>query len=69
MKTTLTAIALCTVLATGVTSVEAACNTCAPVCNTCAPRAVCQPMERVCKTTSCCNPCGSEFNLLNPFSW
>lgn len=72
MKMILPAIALCTVLAVGATtSAEAMCGSCAPVCNTCAPRPVFRPMERVCTTRSCCDPCdsGSSFNILNPFTY
>lgn len=72
MKSTLTAIALCTVLATGATtSAEAACGSCAPVCNTCAPRVAHVQFERVCTTCNTCDPCASRgfFGMLNPMNW
>lgn len=69
MKTTLTAIALFTVLAAGATSAEAYCGRCAPVCNTCAPRVAYVEMERVCTTCNPCDPCGRSWSIFNPFSW
>ena len=79
MKTTLTAIALCTIMAVGATtSAEAYCNTCTPVvrsyaparvCNTCAPRVVRVEMERVCAPCNTCDPCGRSWSIFNPFSW
>lgn len=71
MKTTLTAIALCAALVTGLTSANAACgscNTCAPRC---APRCAQIEMAPVCRTTCCnpCDPCGGSFSLFRPSSW
>ena len=38
-------------------------SACAPCC---APQTVRVPMEQVCTT---CDPCGSRWNILNPFSY
>ena len=73
MKTTLTAIALFTVLAAGATSAEAYCNTCEPVrvCkqSPCMARMVRVEMEQVCAPCNPCDPCGSSYSIFNPFSW
>jgi hypothetical protein len=69
MKSTLTAIALCTILATGATtSANALCGTC-NTCNTCAPRYAPVEYEQVCTSCNPCNPCSRGWSLLNPFSW
>ena len=60
MKSTLTAIALFTVLAWS-TAGNANCG-----CDSCAVQYAPVQYEQVCTT---CSPCGGGFNLFNPFSW
>lgn len=44
----------------------APCATPAPACAECAPCSAPVEYEQVCTT---CNPCGSSFNILNPFTY
>ena len=44
------------------------CGDPAPTCGACAPHMVPVQYEQIC-TTSSCNPCGSSFNVLNPFTY
>lgn len=49
-------------------AVAAPCAAPAPCGECCAPQAVFVPMEQECCTRTC-DPCGSSFNVLNPFSY
>lgn len=74
MKNLLTAIALFTIVGTGVTTAaEAYCGRCAParVCrqSPCMARMVRVEMEPVCATCNPCDPCGRGSGIFGILPW